>query len=229
MTAKYQRSALRGWIKWTPVLAIPFSILFFHAWLNIQILRADYTLRELDADARRLNDKLNDTGIAQIIHEGPEVLAAHAGTLNFVPPQPGQREVIYYESTEFAAQPEDVAFDVALRDVVEPPDPMANESLVGRSAAPSASAPGPSPVPVVPLPLESAAEPPVESAVPVTPQVPDGVVFSSEVVSTPVVLEIEESAEGSPEAAVVLELPDDAYLDPFTSPVDAGMGTLESL
>ena len=49
MTIKNQRRILRGWIKWVPVLAIPFSVLFFHAWLNIQILRADYALRKLDS------------------------------------------------------------------------------------------------------------------------------------------------------------------------------------
>lgn len=218
MTVKHQRRILRGWLKWTPVLAIPFSILFFHAWLNIQILRADYVLRELDAEARDLTDRLNHTGIAQTIHEDPEVLAAQAGTMNFVPPQPGQREVIRYDPNVPLVHLEDTMFDLALRDTPAQPDPLGAESRANTSANTNTST----------------------STAPALQPVDSGVVAAPVASSAPVPLEMEGQLESvdtveapaDPDTAaetVVLSLPEDAYVEESHGLVDTGMGALESL
>lgn len=117
-TTRKQRQTLRGWIKWVPVLALPFSVLFFHAFINIQILRADYALRELNAEARELSEQLTHTGIAETIHEDPEVLAARADLMEFVQPDPGQREYIPYDPASLIGHPEDNGFAVDRKSVV---------------------------------------------------------------------------------------------------------------
>lgn len=217
-TAKNQRRSLWGWIKWVPVLAIPFSILFFHAWLNIQILRADYVLRELNAEARDLSEQLSDTGIAETIHEDPEVLAARATLLDFKKPEPGQREIIRGSLPESL---EGNGFAVASSGAAPLREPAVDEARSARSVPDEAAAPPAAPTP--PLAME-------------VPYQPDTV--------TPVVLEIAPSLESiaapaAPEAApersqtaappVVLELPDDAFLEDPQNLMDAGMGSLESL
>ncbi|MBL7648786.1 MAG: hypothetical protein JNK74_21625 [Candidatus Hydrogenedentes bacterium] len=132
-TMKKQRRVLRGWVKWVPVVAIPFSILFFHTWLNIQILRADYVLRELDGEAREWADRLNHTGVAETIHEDPAMLAEQAEQLAFVQPSPGQREIIYFDPNVPLVAPEDANIAVAQREGGSESNPVATESLSDQS------------------------------------------------------------------------------------------------
>lgn len=132
MTLRKQRRILRSWIKWVPVVAIPFAILFFHTWLNVQIIRADYVLRELDAEAREWTDRLNHTGVAETIHEDPSILAEQAEVMAFRQPSPGQREVIHYDPTKPVFPPEDENIAIAQRDGMVEPEPAVTESLSGR-------------------------------------------------------------------------------------------------
>jgi hypothetical protein len=237
MSAKKQRRILRGWWKWVPVLAIPFSILFFHAWINLQILRADYVLRELNAEARKLADSLNNTGIKETLHEDPEVLAERAVLLEFVPLQPGQREHILYQPAPRRLHPEDAAFTMARRDgeaAVPAPstehDPTAETQSV---MAPTITVPA---APVVP-----------DGGVAAPPAAADAVVSSP--VTAPVLLEIEDTPEPLQPAAttgavpggesasgpamvktpVVLDLPDDAFRDEPAGDLERAMDSLESL
>lgn len=231
--AKNQR-ILRGWIKWSPVLAIPFSILFFHAWINIQILRADYTLRELDAEARELADRLNDTDVAKTIHEDPDALAAAADLMAFVDPRPGQREIIPYDPAQLPKHPDEASFAVARLDTPDSPEPVAPETQPAWSdtaALPVASPPAP------PAAAPDAAVAPATAEAPAVLQ--DGA--TTPMVSTPVLLEIDPSLESiaAPDTGValdetttptpVLEQPSDAPEAEPLNLLDAEMGSLESL
>lgn len=232
MTVKKQRKVLRGWIKWVPVVAIPFAILFFHTWLNIQIIRADYVLRELDAEAREWADRLNHTGMAETIHEDPGMLAEQAEQMAFVQPSPGQREIIYYDPSVPLVAPEDANFAVAQLDGQSQPDPVASESVtdqagyvdgpaivpVAEPAAVSAPENAPLQVPVeVPMPSAVEVAPvavDVPPAAPVTPEVPAESVLSD--------------APATVVTNVVLDLPEEAYVEDLTV-LEAEMESLESL
>lgn len=167
-TVKRQRRILRGWVKWTPVVAIPFAVLFFHTWLNIQILRADYTLRELDREARDWADRLNHTGVAETYHEDPAMLAEQAAQLAFVQPSPGQREIIYYDPAALVEQEEE-NFAVAQREGGNQTDSAAVEAPTEHvTQAPAPVMDGAVTEEVAPAAVESEAIPvPVPLAVPV--------------------------------------------------------------
>ena len=206
-TARIQRRALWGWVKWVPVVVIPFSILFFHAWINIQILRADYVLRELNAEARDLSDRLNQTGTAETIHEDPEVLATRAALLDFIQPEPGQREIISYNPASLVPHPEDGGFAVARLD-----------GLSSSEAAPEQAASDPVPTP--------AATPPTASAGPVLLEIET----SLESISPPAASgTAPDEVDGVAEDVVVLDLPDQTFVEKPANLLDAGMGSLESL
>jgi hypothetical protein len=219
-TMKKQRRVLRGWVKWVPVVAIPFSILFFHTWLNIQILRADYVLRELDSEAREWADRLNHTGVAETIHEDPAMLAEQAEQLAFVQPSPGQREMVYYDPTVPLVAPEDANFAVAQRVDGNQVDIGATESLADQ--ANPASAPmvdGTAAMSDELAPVVSQEAPAVEP-LPVT--LPAPVSEPAPLVAPPA------TAPDTAVTSVVLELPE----EPFTEDVvdlESAMESLESL
>ncbi len=217
---KKQRRVLRGWVKWVPVVAIPFSILFFHTWLNIQILRADYVLRELDSEAREWADRLNHTGVAETIHEDPAMLAEQAEQLAFVQPSPGQREMVYYDPAVPLVAPEDANFAVAQRVDGNQVDRGATESLADQAIpVPAPTLDGTAAMSDEPAPLVSQEAPAVEP-VPVALPVP---------VSEPAPLDVPPAtAPDTTVTNVVLDLPE----EPFTEDVvdlESAMESLESL
>jgi len=231
MTVKKQRKVLRGWIKWVPVVAIPFAILFFHTWLNIQIIRADYVLRELDAEAREWADRLNHTGMAETIHQDPAMLAEQAEQLAFVQPSPGQREIIYYDPSIPLVAPEDANFAVAQLDGQSQPDPVASESMTDQAGYVD----GPAIVPVA----ESAVISSETDIVPVAVEVP----MPSTIEAAPVAADVPPAAPIAPEVPaesvvsdtpatvvtnVVLDLPEEAYVEELTV-LESEMESLESL
>lgn len=224
MTVKKQRKVLRGWIKWVPVVAIPFAILFFHTWMNLQILRADYVLRELDAEARELADRLTHTGMAETIHEDPGMLAEQAEQLAFVQPSPGQREIIYYDPSIPLVAPEDANITVAQLDGQSQPDPVAPESMTDQSAYVD------TPV-IVPVTEPAAVQVPVEVPSP------------SAVVAAPAAVEVPVAAPLTPDAPVesvrsdapatvvtnvVLDIPEEAFSDVVVD-LESAMESFESL
>lgn len=209
-TMKRQRRALWGWVKWVPVVSIPFSILFFHTWLNIQILRADYVLRELDSEARELAERLNSTGMEETIHEDPNMLSEQAKLMDFVQPSPGQRESIPWRPL---AYPEEANFAVAQAEGVAQQDPAATESLTDQ--AKTAGTPEAAPAPV----NEAAAE--VLPDVPATPGAAD------RAVSIPVAPA--ETVENIvPATNAVLDLPEEPAKEDVVD-LESAMDSLESL
>jgi len=243
---KKQRRMLRGWVKWVPVVAIPFSILFFHTWLNIQILRADYVLRELDSEAREWSERLNNTGMAETIREDPNMLAEQAEQMVFVQPSPGQREMIYYDPSIPLVPPADGDFTVAQLDGASQPNPGAMEAAGDQSTL--ISAPAAVVVPVdTEMPVSETADvagtamppvPPVAS--PLLPEIPETLAVTTEapaVAESPVVTELSVVTETpvSTEAPatvvtnVVLDLPEAGAAEETVVDLESAMESLESL
>lgn len=240
MTLRKQRRILRSWIKWVPVVAIPFAILFFHTWLNVQIIRADYVLRELDAEAREWTDRLNHTGVAETIHEDPSILAEQAEVMAFRQPSPGQREVIHYDPAIPVFPPEDQNIAIARREGMTESEPAVTESLSGRvepdyvvsepvalEAIEAAPAPAES-VAVAPTVVETVSTP----AAPVEPPAPTTVTEAPVMVETSVPLPALDGATAFSPApdgpAVVLDEPG-AVSVPDLGDLEAAMESLESL
>lgn len=221
MTVKKQRKVLRGWIKWVPVVAIPFAILFFHTWLNIEIIRADYVLRELDAEAREWADRLNHTGVAETIHQDPEMLAEQAEQLAFVQPSPGQRESIPWRQLDI---PEDTNFAVAQLDSPSQPDPAVTESMSAQSAyvdTPSAA----------PTTEVVATQPPLDYPAPSAVEIAPATVAptpAEPITPNPPTESIPLDGPATVTTPVVLELPEDAYIEDMTV-LEAEMESFESL
>lgn len=217
---KQQRRVLWGWIKWVPVLSIPFSVLFFHTWLNIQILRADYVLRELDGEAREWADRLNSTGMAETIHEDPAMLAEQAEQLAFVQPSPGQREMIYYDPSIPLVRPEEENFAVAQLDGAAQPNPGATESVGDQSALISTPA-------AVVVPVDTAmpvSETPDVAGTAVSPIPPVAAPLAPEVPAAPAVAEVPATVVSN----VVLDLPEEPVTEAVVD-LESAMESLESL
>lgn len=242
---KKQRRMLRGWVKWVPVVAIPFSILFFHTWLNIQILRADYVLRELDSEAREWSERLNNTGMAETIREDPNMLAEQAEQMAFVQPSPGQREMIYYDPSIPLVPPADGDFTVAQLDGASQPNPGATEAAGDQSTI--VSAPAAVVVAVdTELPVSETADvagtavPPVPPvAAPLLPEIPESLAVTESPVTaeSPVVTEAPVLTEAPVSTAtpatvvtnVVLDLPEAGAAEETVVDLESAMESLESL
>ena len=228
LMARRQRRMLRGWIKWIPVVAIPFSVLFTHAWLNIEILRADYVLRELDKESRLLQEELRRAGIDQSDQEVLEILADQALEMDFIDPKPGQQELILYDPAEFLAHPDEQVFEMAHRDEPHPEPAVIAPTMSTPVAEPAA--------PLTEAPLTAEIGAPVDAPERATPESVESTTPVAPVEPSPVWLTVEESAEtvfalpepAPEEATVVLELPEDAYVEELPG-IEADMGTLEVL
>ncbi|GMU92278.1 MAG: hypothetical protein AMXMBFR4_13360 [Candidatus Hydrogenedentota bacterium] len=94
--------------KWLPVLAFPFSVFFFEAWLQIQIFARDYEsavlkrkMREIDFQINRLQETADELQTLKRI-------SAKAPDLGLAPVEPGQIEIVR------ASRPMGPAGDAAL-------------------------------------------------------------------------------------------------------------------
>lgn len=95
-------------VKWLPVLAFPFSVFFFEAWLQIQVFARDYesavlkrTMREIDSQINKLQETADELQTLKRI-------SAKAPDLGLAPVEPGQIEIIR------ASRPVGPAGDAAL-------------------------------------------------------------------------------------------------------------------
>ena len=95
---RVQRQAFYGWIKWLPVLAAPFSVLFADAWLNTQTWKNDYEYERLHRRMRALCAELDAVRVDEARLERIDRLDEMATDLGLVPADSGQIEVVYYDA-----------------------------------------------------------------------------------------------------------------------------------
>ena len=93
---RIQRDAFRGWWKWTPVLAVWFSVLFFDAWLNHARLANDYQYFNLLQEHRKLAAELRAIQVDQASLEALDRLDLQAEALGLGEPRPEQIQTISY-------------------------------------------------------------------------------------------------------------------------------------
>ena len=84
-----------GMVRWLPVVALPFCVLFFETWLQVHIYERGYAATELrrkikdvSAHIDRLQERVDDlTALKRVGERAPD--------LGLAPIQPGQIEVVY--------------------------------------------------------------------------------------------------------------------------------------
>jgi hypothetical protein len=81
-------------VKWLPVLAFPFSVFFFEAWLQIQVFARDYESAVLKRKMREISSQINKLQEAVDELQTLKRISAKAPDLGLEPIQPGQIEVI---------------------------------------------------------------------------------------------------------------------------------------
>lgn len=106
---KQQRQALRGWLKWTPALALLFSVLFLDAWLNAQERSRDYENRNLTLIERELEAEMKALRVRAAELEKFDRLEMMAIELGLKKPEPHQVETIRYDPKARYTKPMAVA------------------------------------------------------------------------------------------------------------------------
>jgi len=89
-----RRSLLTGWIKWALLPAIPFCVLFFDAWLNVQVRYKDYELSQLNEQRRKLDTELDMVRAQEASLIGVEQLTEKATQLEMASPNPQQFKTV---------------------------------------------------------------------------------------------------------------------------------------
>lgn len=112
-TKRAKRHALYGWVKWFPVLALIFTILFIDAWLNIQKRKCDYILGSLNADLRTLNAESDKIGAQAALNRNLDDLAKVQEELGMIAPVSGQIETIEYIPGTWQAMQDSHTFTLA--------------------------------------------------------------------------------------------------------------------
>ncbi|NIA12924.1 MAG: hypothetical protein GWP08_02495 [Nitrospiraceae bacterium] len=100
---------LWGWIRWSPVILIPFSALFFDTWLSTQRIKRDYVINELKTQIRRARADLDDLAVEAARLGNMERIEVEAPEMGLQPPEPDQIRLVYYTQPE----PEEPAHSLA--------------------------------------------------------------------------------------------------------------------
>ena len=95
---KQRREAYHSWIKWLPVVAIPFFVLFFEAWLNNETWENDLAYGKLMDEFEQLSAESRAIETQAAGLESLTRLHQHAADLGLVEPEPKQIEVVRYQS-----------------------------------------------------------------------------------------------------------------------------------
>ncbi len=146
LSTRSRRQALYGWLKWMPILALLFSVMFFDAWLNIRTRNNDYRFARLSKQIRELCADLGNVRVQRADKESYPELASLAPDMGLVKPEPKQVTAVYHDGAfrERVAQ----APIVMARTVVKE---MAPASTADHAAVPE-------------LPVQLAAQPPASPA-----------------------------------------------------------------
>ena len=112
-----QGTVLGHWLRWLPVLLLPFSMVFVDTWLNTERINKDYRINELTMRRNGLREQLD----ALLNREAELVtmkrIESQAPGIGLGPPKPGQIRTIYYRRSQ--GPPTDGAGPAAVGCLVE--------------------------------------------------------------------------------------------------------------
>ncbi len=87
---------LTSWLKWLPILAIVFSLLFFDTWLNVQARLNDYEIEKLNDRIMELEKRLCELKVDEVRLVAMNRIEARAPELGLVEPGPSQVRLVYH-------------------------------------------------------------------------------------------------------------------------------------
>lgn len=85
-----QQEALWAWVKWVPVIAIPFSALFVDVWLHAGVLEHDFELGRLDQRRETVEKELERLRVREAALRKLTRLEDQAPLMGMIPPAPTQ-------------------------------------------------------------------------------------------------------------------------------------------
>lgn len=130
LSKRARRQALYGWLKWTPILALVFSVMFFDAWLNIRTRNNDYEFARVSKEIRALYTDLGDARVKRADGESLPQLASLVPDMGLVKPEPNQVQALYHSG-------------VVRERVAKAPLTLARAPEAVQTSAPESSAPAP--------------------------------------------------------------------------------------
>lgn len=102
----HRRGALYGWVKWFPVVFIPFVVLFSDAWFTVNTRTNDYEYSRLSQEYRDTAELLHEVRASLAELQRMPLLVSKGEALGFVIPNPRQVETLYYTPQELSIDPE---------------------------------------------------------------------------------------------------------------------------
>jgi hypothetical protein len=95
---RIRRQSLFGWIKWAPVIAVPFAVLFCEAWLNTQTRFVDYSLVRVNNRIKEIESSLDRIRVEEARLQAFDRLEVEAPDLGLQAAAPEQVLPIFYSA-----------------------------------------------------------------------------------------------------------------------------------
>jgi len=117
---------MRAMLKWIPILAMPFSVLFFDTYINVKVRINDYRMFSINKQRRALEQESCTLEAERAWHGSMSLIGERAPNLGLVEPNPSQIQVVHYKPERNAAS-ESHSYDIAraTREPVTADDPVA--------------------------------------------------------------------------------------------------------
>ncbi len=123
-------AVLLSWVWWSPLLLLPFSVVFLDTWLSTEAIQRDYRVNELTARIGEVQAQLDDLRVQEAELRTIRRIDNEAPNLGLKQPEPEQIRMIYY--TDANGDDEDVVAFLAQ----DPGSAPADETYQGASMAP---------------------------------------------------------------------------------------------
>ena len=120
---RIRRQALHGWWKWTPVVVLVFSVIYFDCWLDVQRRSQDYEIGKLNADIDNAQREIDEYMTKTAGLETFDRLERMAPALGLQLPEPGQIKVIRFDPESGKGAFDTYPFSIARADETDPAAP----------------------------------------------------------------------------------------------------------
>ena len=121
---------LLNWVWWSPILLLPFGVVFIDTWLSTEAIQRDYRVNELTARMAEAKTQIDDLRVREAELRTIRRIDDEAPNLGLKQPEPEQIRMIYYTDVETEDQ------DVVAYVKDNPGPALAVEGNQGALAAP---------------------------------------------------------------------------------------------
>lgn len=93
-------AVLLNWVWWSPVLLLPFSVVFLDTWLSTKAIQRDYRINELTSRMAEVQAQLDDLRVQEAELRAIRRIDHEAPNLGLKQPEPEQIRTIYYTEAD---------------------------------------------------------------------------------------------------------------------------------